>query len=61
MDITEANAIIDKHPHRNVNKLYSLYQDPNFDHSWWGAAWLEICHALDFFVAWQKQQLKGEL
>lgn len=54
MDITEANAVIDRYPHHNVNKLYELYKDPNFNNSWWGETLLNICYALDYFIAWQK-------
>ena len=56
MTIDEANAVIDRYPHHNVNKLFSLYKDPNFDNSWWGESWLNICYALEFFIAWQNEQ-----
>ncbi len=54
MTIQEANEIIDRHPARNVTALYGIYKDDGVDKSHWTEYLFEICFAMDFVIAFQK-------
>ena len=55
MHICEANEILNKYPHHNVNALYSIYRDPNVDKSHWSQTLWDIIMAVDTTITFQNR------
>jgi len=55
MQICEANEILNKYPHHNVNALYSIYMDPNVNKSHWTQTLWDIIMSVDTTIAFQNR------